>query len=140
MSDLLATQRDIATAITEKLQLKISGDETGIAKKYTNSNEAYQLYLKARYHYAKRTRDDFNKAIEYFQQAVTLDPNFALAYAMLADMYTSMPAYPYMSPDKALPRANTEAAFSTRAGTTRRSSMQDRSIASMRTLLSAAGR
>lgn len=109
MSDLLATQREIATAITEKLQLKISGDETGIAKKYTNSNEAYQLYLKARYHYAKRTRDDFNKAIEYFQQAVTLDPNFALAYAMLADMYTSMPAYPYMSPDKALLRATAAA-------------------------------
>lgn len=109
MADLLATQREITTAITEKLQLKLGGDETGIAKRYTNSNEAYQLYLKARYHYAKRTKDDLNKAIEYFQQAVALDPNFALAHAVLADLYISMPAYPYMSPNEALPKATAAA-------------------------------
>jgi TolB-like protein len=49
MSDLLATQREIATTITEKLQLKLSGEEKGITKKYTNDNEAYQLYLKGRH-------------------------------------------------------------------------------------------
>src|SRR5438552_11978539 len=63
MSDLLATQREIAATITQKLQLKLAGSETGIAKKYTSSNEAYQLYLKGRFHWAKRTRDDLQKSI-----------------------------------------------------------------------------
>lgn len=110
MSDLLATQREIATSITQKLQLKLAGDEAkGITKKYTNSNEAYQLYLKGRYHYAKRTKDDLQKGIDYFQQAVELDPNFALAYAMIADSYASMPAYPYLSPSDAFPKAKAAA-------------------------------
>ena len=110
MSDLLATQREIATSIAQKLQLKLAGDEAkGITKKYTNSNEAYQLYLKGRYHYAKRTRDDFQKGIEYFQRAVDLDPNFALAYAFIADTYASMPAYPYASPNDVFPKAKAAA-------------------------------
>jgi len=106
MSDLLATQREIATSIAQKLELKLAGNEAkGITKKYTNSNEAYQLYLKGRYHYAKRSKDDLQKGINYFQQAVALDSNFALAYAMIADSYASMPAYPYLSPKDAFPKA-----------------------------------
>ncbi|MEN3331406.1 MAG: hypothetical protein V7641_771 [Blastocatellia bacterium] len=50
--------------------------------------QAYQLYLKGRYFWNKRTPDGFKKAIEYFRQAITLDPNYALAYAGLADCYT----------------------------------------------------
>ncbi len=111
MADLLATQREIATTIAQKLELKLAGDEArGITKKYTDSNEAYQLYLKGRFHYAKRTKEDFNKGIDYFQQAVKLDPKFALAYAMIADLYASMPAYPYLSPKEALPQAKAAAA------------------------------
>jgi TolB-like protein/Tfp pilus assembly protein PilF len=91
MSDLLATQREIATTIAQKLQLKLSGNEKGLAKKYTDSNEAYQLYLKGRYHWDKRTRDDIDRGIEYFQQAIKLDPNFALAYVGIADSYNSLP-------------------------------------------------
>ena len=110
MTDLLATQREIATAITQKLQLQLAGDEAkGITKKYTDSNEAYQLYLKGRYHYAKRAKDDLNKGIEYFQQAVKLDPNFALAYAWISDSYASMPAYPYLSPKEAFPKSQAAA-------------------------------
>jgi TolB-like protein/Flp pilus assembly protein TadD len=109
MSDLLATQREIATSIAQKLQLKLAGNETGITKKYTNSNEAYQLYLKGRYHYAKRTKDDLQKGVDYFQRAVALDPNFALAHAMIADSYASMPAYPYLSPGEAFPKAKAAA-------------------------------
>jgi TolB-like protein/Flp pilus assembly protein TadD len=110
MSDLLATQREIATTIAQKLQLKLAGNEAkGITKKYTNSNEAYQLYLKGRYHYAKRTKEDFQKGVDYFQRAVELDPNFALAYAMIADSYASMPAYPYLSPGEAFPKAKAAA-------------------------------
>jgi tetratricopeptide (TPR) repeat protein len=110
MSDLLATQREIATSIAQKLQLKLAGDDAkGITKKYTNSNEAYQLYLKGKYHYAKRTRDDLQKGIDYFQRAVELDPSFALAYALIADAYASMPAYPYLSPNEAFPKAKAAA-------------------------------
>ena len=55
-ADLLATQREIATTLTEKLQLKLSGDESkGITKRYSNSNEAYQLYLRGRFYWNKRT-------------------------------------------------------------------------------------
>ena len=110
MSDLLATQREIATSIAQKLQLKLAGNEAkGITKKYTNSNEAYQLYLKGRYHYAKRTREDLQKGIDYFQRAVEVDPNFALAYALIADAYASIPAYPYLSPNEAFPKAKAAA-------------------------------
>ena len=106
MSDLLATQREIATAIAEKLQLKLSGaSSTGITKKYTDSNEAYQLYMRGRYSFAKRTKDDMLRAIEYFRQAIDIDPKFALAYARIAEAYGSLPAYPYMSPKEAFPEA-----------------------------------
>src|SRR5258705_3234567 len=106
MSDLLATQREIATTITQKLQLKLSGGETkGITKHYTDNNDAYQLYLKGRFHFAKRTKDDILKSIEYFQQAIKLDPNFALAHARIAEAYNQMPVYPYLSPDESFPRA-----------------------------------
>lgn len=110
MADLLATQREIATTITQKLQLKLTGEEAkGITKKYTDNNDAYQLYLKGRYHLAKRTKDDIVKGIEYFQQAIKLDPNFALAYARISDSYMSMPAYPYMDPKEAFPQATAAA-------------------------------
>jgi TolB-like protein/Tfp pilus assembly protein PilF len=110
MSDLLVTQREIATTITQKLQLKLSGDEAkGITKKYTDSNEAYQLYLRGRYSFGKRTKQEMLRAIEYFQQAIKLDPNFALAYARMAETYGSMPAYPYLSPKDAFPHAKAAA-------------------------------
>ena len=109
LADLLATQREIAVTITEKLQLKLSGTEKGLNKKYTNSNEAYQLYLKGRYHFGKRTRDDMLKSIDYYQQAIRLDPNFALAYARVSEAYNQMPNYPYLSPQEAHPQAKAAA-------------------------------
>jgi TolB-like protein/cytochrome c-type biogenesis protein CcmH/NrfG len=105
ISELLATQREIATTITQKLQLKLSGEEKGLTKKYTNSSEAYQLWLKARFHFARRTKDDMNKSIELFEQAVKLDPNFALAYAGIAESYSTIPSYPYASPQDCVPKA-----------------------------------
>ncbi len=109
MSELLATQREIATTIAQKLQLKLSGGEKGITKKYTDSSEAYQLYLKGRYHFARRNRDDVNKAIASYEQAIKLDPNFALAYARIAEAYNQMPNYPYASPLDAFPKAKAAA-------------------------------
>jgi len=109
MSELLATQREIATEIAQKLRLKLSGEEKGLTKHYTDSNEAYQLYLKGSYHFAKRTRDDVQRGIEYFRQAVRLDPNFALAHATIADYYNQMPTYPYLSSKEAFPQAKVAA-------------------------------
>jgi len=106
MSDLLATQREIAAAITQKLQLKLAGNETkGITKRYTDNNDAYQLYLKGRFYFARRTDEDIRRSIELFQQAIKLDSNFALAYVGVAESYNVMPSYPYMSPNEANPLA-----------------------------------
>ncbi|MEO5858279.1 MAG: hypothetical protein ABIR33_04945 [Pyrinomonadaceae bacterium] len=110
MADLLATQREIAAAITQKLQLKLSGNEKAIAKKYTNNNEAYQLWMKGRFHFAKRTKADLFKSIEIFEQAVKLDPGFALAYVGIAESYTVIPSFPYDSPANCIQKAKAAAA------------------------------
>ena len=104
MSELLATQREIAATIAQKLQLKLAGNETrGITKRYTDNNEAYQLYLKGRYHFARRTQDDMEQSIPLFQEAIKLDPNFALAYVGIAESYAVMPSYPFKTPGAAPP-------------------------------------
>jgi TolB-like protein/Flp pilus assembly protein TadD len=87
MSDLLATQREIAATVSQKLQLKLSGNETGLTKQYTTDNEAYQLYLKGRFYWNKRTAESLKTAIEQFKAASERDPNFALAYVGLADSF-----------------------------------------------------
>jgi tetratricopeptide (TPR) repeat protein len=92
------------------LQLRLSGDEKGIAKKYTSSNEAYQLYLKGRYHWAKRTREDLDKAIDTYKRAIGLDPNFALAYVGMAEVYNSMGKNPDLPPKDCIPLAKAAAA------------------------------
>lgn len=109
MSALMATQREIATVITQKLQLKLAGDEKGITKKYTESNEAYQLYLRGNYHLGRRTREDLLRGIDYFRQAINVDPNFALAHARIAETFNQMPAYGYLSPKEAAPQAKAAA-------------------------------
>ena len=105
MNDLLATQREIAATIVQKLQLKLSGNERAVAKKYTDSNEAYQLWMKGRYHFAKRTKDDLLKSIQIFEEAVKLDPKFALAYVGIAESWAVIPSFPYGSPAECVPQA-----------------------------------
>lgn len=105
MSDLLALQRDITASIIQKLQLKLTGNEKAITKKYTDSNEAYQLYLNARFHFARRTKEEIYKSIDLYQQAVSIDPKFALAYSGLAEAYSVMPSFPYASPGECNPKA-----------------------------------
>jgi len=110
MSELLATQREIASEITQNLRLKLSGEgEKALTKRYTDNNEAYQLYLQGRFHYAKRTKDDMLRAIEYFQQATQLEPNFPLAYVGVSESYGLMPSYAYLSPKEAYPQAKAAA-------------------------------
>jgi TolB-like protein/Tfp pilus assembly protein PilF len=110
MPQLLATQREIAAEIVSKLRLKLSGEsEKAFAKTFTVNNDAYALYLKGRYHFAKRTKADVERSVEYFKQATEVDPNFGLAYAAMADSYNGMTAYPYRSPKEAVPLAKAAA-------------------------------
>ncbi len=107
MSDLLATQREIARERVTNLRLKVTGSERGLAKNYTESNEAYQLYLKGRFFWNKRTPESIRKAIELFGLAIEKDPGFALAYVGLADSYV-VPAN-RMPPREAMPKAKAAA-------------------------------
>ena len=109
MSELLQTQREIAREIVDKLKLKVSGEEKGLAKHYTESNEAYQLYLKGRFYWNKRNADALKKSVEYFNQAIEKDPNFALAYAGLADAYCVFPTYSAAAPRESYPKAKAAA-------------------------------
>jgi tetratricopeptide (TPR) repeat protein len=110
MSELLATQKEITAEITNSLKLRLSGEtELKLARRYSNNNEAYQLYLKGRFHFAKRTQDDILKGIDYFQQAITLDPKFALAYAAIAESYNSIGKNADLPPKEVLPKAKAAA-------------------------------
>jgi hypothetical protein len=110
MSDLLATQREIASAISEKLQMKLSGENARrITKQYTNSSEAYQLYLKGRFIWNKRTGDSLKRALEFYNQAIEKDPSFALAYAGIAESYVLFSNYDVASPNDSMPQSKAAA-------------------------------
>jgi TolB-like protein len=110
LSDLLDVQENIAGQISEKLRLKLTGEEQRrLAKHYTESTEAYQLYLKGRYHLDKRTAKAYERAIEYFEQAIALDPVYALAYSGLADAYSLFEYYGLRPPSETMPKAKAAA-------------------------------
>jgi TolB-like protein/Tfp pilus assembly protein PilF len=110
MSDLLATQQEITAAIADKLRVRFSGnDAKGIAKQYTTNNEAYQLYLQGRYFWNKRSSGNLQKATELLKAATEKDPNFALAYAGLADCYVVSYYYVAVHPREMMPLAKTYA-------------------------------
>ena len=112
MSEVLQTQREIAREIVDKLKLKVSGDEKGLAKHYTENNEAYQLYMKGRFYWNKRNPEALHKAVDCFNEAIQRDPTFALAYSGLADSYSLLggpEAGGDMAPNEALPKAKTAA-------------------------------
>ena len=105
-SDIFAIQEEISQEISEKLRLKLRGEEKNrLAKRYTENTMAYQLFLKGRFHWSKRTGESLKKAIEYFQQAIEEDRSYALAYAGLADCYNLMSAYGVLSPIESVPVA-----------------------------------
>src|SRR6185295_12771195 len=105
LTDLMATQREIATEITQNLKLKLSGaDEKRVTRHYTRSPEAYQLYLKGHYYASRYTKEGFNKGIEYFDQAITKDPNFALAYSGLAYCHMNQTDWVF-APKDSVPKA-----------------------------------
>ncbi len=87
-SDILTLQQQIASDIAGKLRSKLSGDQKQqVSKQGTQNPEAYQLYVKGRYYWNKRTRADLHTAISYFNQAIEKDPGYAVAYAGMADSF-----------------------------------------------------
>ncbi|MBI3473194.1 MAG: protein kinase [Candidatus Solibacter usitatus] len=88
LADLVAVQKEIARDISQKLRLKLNvQQERKLDRRYSATSEAYQLYLKGRYFWNRRTTPDVRRGLEYFQQSVDKDPTFALAYTGLADSY-----------------------------------------------------
>src|SRR5881227_2694580 len=110
LTDIFAVESEIAKNIAETLQARLSGSEkSSIAKTPTVNAEAYELYLKGRFFLNKRTGTDLRKAIEYFDQAIAKDPNYALAYVGLADSYLLLRFYGGASPDESIVPAATAA-------------------------------
>ena len=106
LADMLSVQREIAREITNNLRPTLSGvEQSRMDKQYTANPEAYQLYLKGRYYWNKRTPADFRKAIPFFQQAIEKDPNYAMAYSGLADTYALLSAYTNEPPKELMPKA-----------------------------------
>jgi TolB-like protein/Flp pilus assembly protein TadD len=110
LTDIFVVESDIAKTIAETLQAKLTGSEkTAISKKPTANPEAYELYLKARFFWNKRTAADLRKSIEYFEQAIAKDSGYAQAYAALAQSWKLLPAFNGGAPNDCFPQAETAA-------------------------------
>ena len=108
-ADILDVQTEIAKEVSEKLRLKLTEDERkGLAKQPTENIEAYHLYLKGRYFWNKYYMKQVQKGLAYFQQAIDLDPEYALAYAGVADSYYRLSST-QLRPTEAFPRAKAAA-------------------------------
>jgi TolB-like protein/Flp pilus assembly protein TadD len=94
LTDIFKVETDIAKTIAETLQAKLTGsEEHAISVKPTADAAAYQLYLKGRFFWGRRSGDNIPKAIEYFEEAIRQDPNYALAYAGLAEAWITLPGH-----------------------------------------------
>jgi Flp pilus assembly protein TadD len=110
MADVLAVQQEIAREIAERLRVRLTGEERRrVTHNYTENVEAYQLYLRGRYHWNKRTAEGLRQAVDYFQQAIDRDPNYALAYSGLADCYSNLQGYAGAPAREMRPRARAAA-------------------------------
>src|ERR1700723_1771128 len=104
MSNLLDIQENISKEIMANLRTHLEGDEEQrVAKHFTENVEAYQLYLKGRYNTEQFTQEGVNKGIDYFRQAIAKDPNYALAYAGIAEAYFEVSSQ-YVAPREAMPK------------------------------------
>lgn len=109
-TDIFAVQDLISQRIIASLKLQLSGEEQSqIAKHYTENTEAYQLYLKGRYFWNKITPEGFQKSLEYYQQAIERDPNYALAYVGIADSYNLLGSYGVLPLRESHPKARAAA-------------------------------
>jgi eukaryotic-like serine/threonine-protein kinase len=110
LSDVLALQSDISKTISENLRLKLtSSDQQNVVNQYTRNSDAYELYLRGQYYWNKRSAESLRKSLEYFQQAIEKDPNYALAYTGKADIYAVCNIYGLMHGKEAFPKARAAA-------------------------------
>lgn len=108
--DLLVMQSEISQQIAEKLRLHLtSAEQQQLAKDKQANPEAYVLLIKGNFHQAKSSREDSMQAIEYFKQALEIDPNYALAHARLAGAYLDLGLNSYLDPKEAFPLAEAAA-------------------------------
>jgi TolB-like protein/Tfp pilus assembly protein PilF len=108
--DIFGVESEIATKVADTLQAKLTGAEKhAISAQPTQNTEAYQLYLKGRYFWNKRTGPDLQKAIDYFKQAIEKDPSYALAYVGLGDSYILLSGFGAASPQESFPLAEAAA-------------------------------
>ena len=108
-TDLVTLQTDVARDVSGRLKAKLSGeDEARITKTYTTNHEAYQLYLKGNFYRTKYTEEGYQKGIEYYQKALEIDPNYALAYNGIAQAYDFANDW-WLSPKEAMPKAKAAA-------------------------------
>jgi TolB-like protein/Tfp pilus assembly protein PilF len=108
LHDIFAIQTDIAKRVADALRVNIlAGEKEQIEKKPTISTEAYTLYLKGRHYWNERSKEGVTKAIEYFKQALKLDPNYALGYSGLADCHLILAQWGFEDPSANLQKAET---------------------------------
>ena len=109
-SDLVTLQSEIARDVSQKLKSKLSGaDAAKVGKNYTANTEAYQLYLKGRFQWNRRTGDALKQAAEFYNQAIEKDPNYALAYSGLAETYVLFSSYDVAPANDSMPQAKAAA-------------------------------
>ena len=102
MQDIFTLQDEITLAVVDALRLKLLGAEKqAVLRRHTNDPEAYQHYLRGRFFFFKRTPEGFMKAIEYFEKAIELDPEYVVAYSGLADSYVFLGFYEMVEPKDA---------------------------------------
>jgi TolB-like protein/Tfp pilus assembly protein PilF len=110
LTDIFSVESDIAKAIADKLQAKLTGSEkVAIENKPVVNPEAYELYLKGRFFWNKRTGQDLKTACDYFQRAIAADPQYAAAYAGLAQSYLLIPLFGAGKPQDNFPKAKAAA-------------------------------
>src|SRR5881396_1540587 len=110
LTDIFAVETEIAKAVADTLQAKLTGSEkNAISKKPTENPAAHELYLQGRYFWSKRSAANLQKSIDYFNQAIAQDPNYALAYAGVAQAWMVLPAYNGGAPVECKPHAEAAA-------------------------------
>ncbi|HKV41558.1 MAG TPA: winged helix-turn-helix domain-containing protein, partial [Blastocatellia bacterium] len=103
-SDVFAVQDAISQRVVDALTLELTNDERRLLTKlHTTNSEAYRNYIKGRYLWSKWTEEGFKKSMAFFQRAIRMEPDYALPYAGLADIYSSLGFYGYLRPDQAMP-------------------------------------
>ncbi len=107
MTDIFEVQEEIAQSIADLLKVELDSKigSSGLVKRYTDNIEAYDLYLRGRFQWNKRSGEGFLKALEYYERALALDPDYAPAYAGIADYHVSAASWGLEAPTEAWPKA-----------------------------------